>query len=273
MVHEIAAACELIRLSSGEILHRADQPFDSIFLVIHGRVQTSLTDIKGNVLMQRFQTAGSQIGALAAALGEPSPIEVVAAEPSTILRLNYQKALELTKQHDAFRQNFSRSIADSVRNMVMKDRRQKKPVVVACFHQSSTSRPLTRRLITRLQELGEDPCVLNDQTDWQSMDDVPYFCLVREGGDVPDQEVREHVNQWSDSRRIFIDVAASVALDRAATIVAVSEKVFWCVTPENWQESVSRLEAIEQRAPAWRDKINIVWLLDDGGRWAPLCRS
>jgi predicted acylesterase/phospholipase RssA len=41
----------------------------------------------------------------------------------------------------------------------------------------------------------------------------------------------------------------------------VSEHVFWCVTPDDWETSVNRLRRIQDRAPAWRDKCSIVWLL------------
>src|SRR4029079_16727663 len=36
------------------------------------------------------------------------------------------------------------------------------------------------------------------------------------------------------------------------------------VAPQNWQESVQRLREIESRAPGWRDKVRILWLLEAG---------
>lgn len=44
-------------------------------------------------------------------------------------------------------------------------------------------------------------------------------------------------------------------------IVEISEKVFWCVTPDDWNKAVAQLTEVERVAPNWRDKINIVWLL------------
>ncbi|MCP4786085.1 MAG: cyclic nucleotide-binding domain-containing protein [Fuerstiella sp.] len=251
-------------------MHRANHPFDSVFMLVHGRVKQSLIDGQGNVIFQRYQTSGGQMGAMAAALGEPSPVNMVAEEPTTLLKLNHQKAIELTRQHEVFRANFSRLIADSVRNLLLKDRHHKKPALVVVFHESPATRPLTRQLINRLKTLGENPCVLNDQTDWQPMEDVPYCCLVQDGVAMVEQDVREQVHLWSDSNRIFIDASSAYDPARASNLVEVSDKVLWCVTPENWKASVYRLNAIEERAPGWRDKINIVWLLDDGSQWAPL---
>ena len=270
VVREISEHCELLKINSGEYVHRANQPFDSVFLVVHGRVKQSLIDGQGNVILQRYQTSGGQFGAMAAALGEPSPVNMIAEEPTTLLKLNYQIALELTRQHDVFRSNYTRLIADSVRNMLLKDRRQKKPALVAVFHESPASRPLTRRLIHRLKTLGENPCVLNDQADWQPMEDVPYRCLIQNEAKISEQEIREQLHLWSDSKRIFVDVSSNYSPVSASNLVEISDKVLWCVTPDNWKESVYRLNAIEERAPGWRDKINIVWLLNDGSPWTPL---
>ncbi len=270
VVREIANECELMKVDSGEFLHQANQPFDSIYLVIHGRAKSSLLDIRGNVISQREETAGGQFGALAAALGEPLPLDVVALEPTTLLRLNYQKALALTKQHDAFRQNFTRSVAESVRSLVLKDRRPKRPGLVSIFHQSPATRELTRKLIQRIQQLGENPCVLNDQSDWQPMNDVPYRCLIQNGTYLTEREVRDQINHWTDSRRIVVDVDATIEYSKISNIIEVSEMVFWCVTPDHWKASIDCLKSVLERAPNWREKINVVWLLNDGSQLAPL---
>jgi len=270
VVREIADQCELVKLEPGEYLHRANETFKSVFFLIHGRVKQSIVDFQGRVTIQRFQTAGAQFGALACALGEPAPMNLVAEEPTILLRLDYQTGLALTKKHDDFRQNFSKMIADAVLNMLMKDRQQKKPAIVAVVHQSSATRPLTPKLIKRLRELGEIPRVINDQPDWQPMEDVPYLCLVKDGRYMSSEEVSEKVKLWSDFKRVFIDVDSAIDFDRACNIAEVSEKVLWCVTLDNWKESVSRLDALVKQSPGWRDKINVVWLLPGDCPWTPL---
>ena len=270
VVREIADECELVKLEPDDYLHRANEKFDSIFLLVHGRVNQTILDFRGNVMVQRHQSAGAQFGAVACALGEPAPLDLIAEEPSTLLRLDYQSALRLTKKHDKFRHNFSKMIAEAVLSLVMKDRRQLKPARIAMFHQSSATRPLTPRLIRRLKELGEKPHIVTDQTDWQPIDDVPDFCLIKDGNIAPMHEIQKQVELWSDSKRTFVDIATAIDLEKAYSIIEFSEKVLWCVTPENWRESVPRLNAIVERAPGWREKINVVWLLPGVRPWAPL---
>jgi predicted acylesterase/phospholipase RssA len=42
------------------------------------------------------------------------------------------------------------------------------------------------------------------------------------------------------------------------------EQVFWCATPESWQQSIPRLQTFLAEAPMLRDKVRIVWLLTSG---------
>lgn len=269
VIHEIANAGDLVRCGSGEVLHRANEPFHSVFLVIHGRIRQSLVDIQGNILTERHQTAGGQIGTLAAALGEPSPIELVAEEPTTLLRLEYSRIVELTKRHDLFREKFSRMVAETMRDVLLKDRRRNKPRIVAIFHQSPTTRSLTRRLLQRLQLLGESVSILSDLIDWEAMEGIPHKCLIQNGVLIDEPAAREQINDWSDSTRVFIDTVAAVPSDKARKVIEFSEKVLWCVTLENWKESITQLRSISNFDPGWREKIDVVWLLSANHFWAP----
>ncbi len=270
VVREISNQCELLQCVCGEIIHRANEPMNFVYLVIFGRVKQSLLDIQGNVLLERYQIAGSQIGALAAASGEPTPIQIEVVEPTTLLRLSYQTLFALTKQHDIFRQNLSRIIAETVNSTLMGERRKKLPQSIAIFHQSPATRQLTPRLLKRLHALGQLPFVVHDQPDWLPLEGIPHYCMMQNGSLVSNQEVRQQFDAMPDRKPLVFDIDANFEFSRTADITEVSQKVFWCVTPDNWQASVAKLKTLVARAPNWRDKINIVWLLPSSSPWAPL---
>ncbi|PTR17366.1 hypothetical protein C8R31_101529 [Nitrosospira sp. Nsp2] len=48
---------------------------------------------------------------------------------------------------------------------------------MAIFHSSPATRPLTQRLVRRLVELGERPCVLSDQDEEKQEEAVSYQLL------------------------------------------------------------------------------------------------
>ena len=66
-----------------------------------------------------------------------------------------------------------------------------------------------------------------------------------------------------------MDVDASVDPAHASLLVEFSEQVFWCSSFEDVESSVGRLKAIETRAPGWREKINLVWMLENDSWVAP----
>ena len=268
-LREICDAAELVQFDAGDYLHRANQAISSVYLIVHGRLRQTLVDMHGNVLLQRFLTRGTQFGALGAAQSDPVPVEVIAVEPSAVLKLDFETTRRFTRKHETFGLNLTRLIAGMVRDVLLSDRRPKKPSPVTVFHESQASRSLTRRLIRRLLELGETPCVISDRVDWEPIENVPFRSLVSDGNYLTREEFRRQINLWSDSGRIILDVDASLDPVNASLLVEFSEQVIWCSSFEDVESSVNRLKAIEERAPGWRDKINLVWMLESDSWVAP----
>ncbi len=263
-LRDIAEATELIRCQPGDYVHRSDESVTSIFLIIHGRLRITLVDVNGHVIIQRYQSAGDQFGGISAALGEPVPMECVAEDPSALLKFDYKRGLELTKKYDVFRINFMKVMAESVKRAIFNDRLPAKPQLIAFFHQSDQTRGVTHKLLLRLVEMGETPGVFTDQSNSMSIEGIR--CCQTLGGDRDwsPEEVHRQAAQWLESSQVFCDFATGVDPVRAASTLEKCQLTFWCVTPQNWQASVQRCRAMESRAPGWRDKICILWLLDPG---------
>jgi NTE family protein len=156
-----------------------------------------------------------------------------------------------------------------VSQVLLSDRRPKRPPLVAVFHESPASRPLTQRLVQRLLELGETPCVMSDSADWAPIENISYRSLTENGHPLSREEFRRQITQWSDSGRIIIDVDAALDPAGASLLVEFSEQVLWCSSSGDARTSVDRLKAIEAHSPGWRDKINLVWVLEDESWVAP----
>jgi NTE family protein len=262
-IREIADAAELMRFEPGEYVHHAHDVVTSVYLVIHGRLRTSAVDLNGNVLLQRFQSSGGQFGGIAAALTEPAQVDCIAEDRSTLLRIDYPTALELTKRHDVFRMNMTRILAESLKQTLLKDKRPVRAKLVAIFHQSPDTRTLIRVLVKRLVDLDESICVLSDRPDWGSIEGVQHLCAYERNRLLTEEDARRQINEWLTSNRVLIDVETSFDSVRASTTLEVAEQILWCVTPQNWAASVDRLKALQAQSPAWRDKVTIIWLLDN----------
>lgn len=268
-IAEIASHAEIVRCQTGEYLHRAFNPVSSIYLVVQGRLRQSMVDTRGNVFLCREITRGHYFGLLAAAQDEPVPVDVVAEEPSTLLKLDYLEARELARKHEKFGSNLVAMISDTVRELITPKKSARRPSVVAVIHQTPATRPLTPRLVARLVELGESPGVLSDITTWEGANDVSHHPLTDHEGPLSEEDIHQRLAHWSDSRRVLIDVDAAIDRETIRHLLEICDKVFWCVRPGDWPAAAERLNAVDVQSAGWRQEIAVVWLLGDGEQVRP----
>jgi CRP-like cAMP-binding protein len=122
---------------------------------------------------------GAVFGLLALSLPERSHIQVQATEPSTAIRLPLSDLLQLTARHPDFQ---------------LANRALHKPSVVGIVHHSEATRPFTSRLVRRLRELEDTPCIAGDDERWKPDRDAPFRLL-----DADQREVRQEILAAGDS--------------------------------------------------------------------------
>lgn len=262
VVRQISDATELVHFEPGDCLQRRGATVDSVSLVVHGRVKLSILDIQGEVVTQRFQGSGGQFGGMAAALAEPVAMECFAEDPTTILKLDYQTVLLLTKEHETFRRNLTQVMAESVRQSLMGNKLAIRPRVVAFCHQSIATRQLAHDTVERLAQFDESVCVLNDSPGWQPIDGVRQRQAIIDGRLMNEEEARALLHEGPGYERLVFDVDTDLQHDQAVRLLEISNLFLWCVTPQNWEASVDRLRRIQESNTAWREKVTIVWLLE-----------
>jgi len=271
LITEIANHCEVIHCAPGEAPQQVNQAFHSVYLMVHGRMRQTLFDFQGRVLANRFQVAGEQFGALAAAIGEPAPMELVAEEPSTMLRIDYRTCLELNQKHPDFQHNFANMLAKTVLKLAMKGREHQVPRNVVVLHQSQDTRIFTQRLLERLRELEEQPHVITDDEQWNTLAGIPDFQISTDADGIADvKAIQQKLISWSDADRLLVDLNNNTLAASMTSIFEFADKILWCVTVENWEQSVATFQKILKTVPGWASKINIVWVLPGDCRIAPL---
>jgi predicted acylesterase/phospholipase RssA len=186
-------------------------------------------------------------------------VNCTAEDPSVLLRFDYAKSLELTKKYDAYRTNFVRLVSASVKQALFNEKTATRPRLIAFLHQSDTTRVVSRKILQRLVDLGESPYVFTDRSlDIAGISGRHVFTANQE---FSAEEMRRETAERLQQGRVVFDAEAGTDPDRASRALMACEQVFWCVTPSNWKDSLNRLQSLVARAPAWRDKISIVWLL------------
>lgn len=270
VLEEIASAAQLMRCESGDVIHQADEALVAVYLIVQGRVKVQAFDMHGRIFLERTLSRGDQFGGLSAALAEPIPVEMRSHGPCTLLKFEYDRALELTHRHPSFRSNFSKLIARSVQKSVFGDKQRKKAALVAVFHESPKSRELTVRLLRRLVELGEQPCLFTDLDDPAPVEGVRTRSIVEDGRTLSYEELRQHITDWNDTQRVFIDLDLNDGVLDPLDVLRFSEQLLWCIEPEHWQRAEQRLRELKDIAPLGYEKIAAVWLLEEGVEKPPI---
>jgi NTE family protein len=261
----ITDAAEWVEFHAGEVIIEVDSEVTHVCFLITGRMEATLYNLLGKEVQKDTFVRGSVIGLFSLGLSERSHLQVQATEPSTAIRMTLSELLRLTAQHPEFQLAMFRLAATVFKRYVMVDRSLQKPAVVGIIHHTEASRPLVGRLARRLQELGESPCVAGDDARWKPDADIPFKLLDGEG-----REIRQDIlKDWAAHRRLLLDFHADHSPEAMMRILSYLDIALWCVRPQDAPVAVHQLQELENRVSGWRDKVRIVWLLNNDRPIAP----
>lgn len=262
---QIASFATIADYDTAAVVHELNDPLASICFVLRGRLKAVRVDAHGGEQPFQMFERGEQYGMMLGGLGESMPVRIFAVEPSLVLSVDHEKAMEMTLLHADLRRQWLRSYARSLRRRFLEPAAGRAPKVLAILHQSDATRTLAQTIIGRLKGLGEAVCVLSDAESWRSAGDPVRFRSLVNGDrlmDVP--EIRRQIAEWNDAQRVVVDTSAARDLDWAA-LVGAADCVLVLIRPQEVGSAIEHLRSFEAAPRGWLDKIALVWVLQDGG--------
>lgn len=267
---EIGEHMELVRYKPDECIHQPNAPIMYIYFVVQGSVQVIRRDLQGNEKVLLVISRNDQFGAIAGgALSEEFPEGVIARTNCTLLKLAHETALRLAPKYPKFRLNLLHAVARNFQQTFNDKKPKTELSIVAIFHNSSATRPFIQHLLRRLAELGEELCVLSDLDEEKRENAVNYTIINKENYEQFISEIHEQIIRRQGSGRTFINVDASLDPKRASQLIELSDAVLWCVQTGDEASAADCIKAISAHTPAYREKINLVWLLAEGCQASP----
>jgi NTE family protein len=266
---EIARFGTITNYDAAAVVHQLNDPLSSICFVLRGRLKTVRVDSRGDEQLFQIFERGEQYGMMLGGLGESIPLRIFALEPSTILSLDHEKAMELTLLHPDLRRQWLQSYARSLRRRFLEPTAGQAPKVLAMLHESPATRNLAQKIIGRLQGLGEAVCVLSDADSWRSIPNVRFRSLLDGNRLIEVGEIRRQMAEWIQAKRIVVDITAAQNLDWAV-LLRPADCALVFIRPLEIGPAIERLRALDLASHGWRDKIAIVWLLEEGSSVAPV---
>ncbi len=258
---EVARLGRVAKFPAGSVVHEADVVLTTVGFVLRGRLKAVRVSSTGTESLFRMIERGEQFGMMVGALGESVPIRVVALEPSTILRLDYEEAMELTLARPELRRLWLKTYAGNLRKIFLGTSPKRSAMMLALIHDSPATRPAAEQLIQRLCDVGEQIAVFSDADQRPVSPDVRYRPLQENGRDLTSEEIREQGAHWQDANRIIFDVHTFLTPERTARLMELVDRVVYFVSPDAADAAIRRLKAIDVPGRGWCDKISVAWLI------------
>ncbi|MBP3957006.1 patatin-like phospholipase family protein [Gemmata sp. G18] len=270
VLREVTSLARVTQHATGDVVHEANTPLTTVGFVLRGRLKAVRIDARGGESLFRMIGRGEQFGMMVGALTEPVPVRVVALEPTAVLNLDYEEAMELTFRHPDLRRLWLSTFTGSLRKHFFGAAPKRAPMVLALIHESPAARAVAEQLIARLRGLGEKLAIFSDSNDWQNLPDVPFRALRVDGRDVEPEEIRRQAAAWHDVNRIVFDLHADTKPERMSRLLEIADRAVYFVPASHSGAAAQRLRALDVPAHGWRDKIGIAWLLEGEDSVAPV---
>jgi predicted acylesterase/phospholipase RssA/CRP-like cAMP-binding protein len=269
-LREVAARSQVTRYETGDIVHEPDAILTTVGFVLRGRLKAVRINLSGEESLFRMIERGQQYGMMLGALSEPVPIRLIALEPTTVLSLDYERAMELTILHEDLRRHWLKTYARGLRTLFLGASPKQAPTMLALFYDSSATCRTAERLIKRLSEVGENLAVFSDADGSQGLEGVRRRSLEVDGRELSIEEIRRQATEWRDANRIVFLVSADLKPERGARLMEVVDRAILFAQATASDDAVRRLESLEAPTRSWRDKVSVAWLLESGVPLSPI---
>ena len=259
---EVVRHAQVTEHPAGSVVHEANVLLTTVGFVLRGRLKAVRIDARGNESFFRMIERGEEFGMIVGALAERVPVRLVALEPTTILSLDYEQAMELTLALPDMRRLWLKTYAKSLRKEFFGAAAKRAPMMLALIHESPATQPVARRLIDRLCEVGETLAVFSDSVAWRGVPQVRFRSFHEGGRELELEEIRQQVTEWQDANRVIFDVPADFHPQALRQLMVLVDRAVYFVPAAASDAVIHRLQALDVAARGWRDKLSVAWVLD-----------
>jgi predicted acylesterase/phospholipase RssA/CRP-like cAMP-binding protein len=268
-LQDVVRHAEITHHPAGSIVHEANVLLTTVGFVLRGRLKAVRVSARGTESFFRMIERGEQFGMMVGALDEPVPIRVVALEATTVMTLDYERAMELTLTLPDLRRLWLKSYARSLRQEFLGTSPRQAPMLLALVHESPATRWVAERLVDRLREVGEKLAVFSDSDVWRGSPEVRFRSLLQDGAELDPEQVRQQVAGWQDANRVIFDIQAGRNPERTERAMNLIDRAVYFVPADASDAAIRHLQGLDVAGRGWRDKISVAWLLESDRPLAP----
>lgn len=262
VIQEVTSVAEAIEFQPGQLVIELNEKVEHVYFVISGRLAGTLFDRIGKAIRRDYFSRGAVAGLFSVLLPDRSLLQIEAVEPTTVVRLSLDELLRLAARFPQLQLAMLQITASIAKKLVMVDRELPRPAIVAVVHSRDQDNWLTAQLAQRLRTLGELPSVAADDRRSAAGEGIPFELIFENGAFIGGERIAQILKQWGAQGRLFIDIHADHSFDDLRRLVSYAEVVLWCVGATTTDDVAQKLRILEQSAPRLREKVGLVWMLN-----------
>ncbi len=93
--------------------------------------------------------------------------------------------------------------------------------------------------------------------------------LIENGRLISREQGQQQLKDWADYGRVFIDCSGDLELEELERAISFGDRILWCVQPRDWDAAASTIRKLHAKIPAWREKTDLIWILNHDQPTAP----
>jgi NTE family protein len=131
ILQDVLKCAKVAHYPAATVVHEADVVLTTVGFVLRGRLKAVRVSARGTESLFRMINRGEQFGLMVGALSEPVPVRVIALEPTTVLSIDYEQAMELTFLRPELRRLWLKTFAASLRKQFFGAAPKRSPMMLA----------------------------------------------------------------------------------------------------------------------------------------------
>ena len=265
---QVIDACQLIAFRSGDVVFSEDDPGDSMFIVVKGRVKIETASSAGTARFIDHLDVGEHFGEISMLTGGRRAVMMTAVMDCELLELKQDAFQKLILSVPGLAANACRTLGFRLRRETHGQQRRSRPRVIGLVNQHSGTMFFAALVARALAAEGDQVCVISEEATRVAASDSSSFQSCRIPADLSGSEKSEWVRKYvlDHQRRedaTLVNLSPALSVETFAAILPQCEQVWWLVTPDDLGQATYRLHTLLQAQPVLASRIYWMWLTQD----------
>ncbi|GAA5504653.1 patatin-like phospholipase family protein [Novipirellula caenicola] len=265
---QVIDACRLVAYQSGDVIFSEDDPGDSMFIVVKGRVKIETAASAGAVRFIDHLDVGEHFGEIAMLTGGRRAVMMTAVMDCELLELKQDAFQQLILTVPGLAANACRTLGFRLRREAHGQQRRSRPRVIGIVNQHTGTMFFASRFATALAAEGDQVCVIAEEAIHSAEAGTSSFQNSRIPANLAGQEKSEWIRKYvlDHQRRedaTLVNLSPKLSIETFAAILPQCEQVWWLVTPDDLGHATYRLHTLLKAQPALASRIHWMWMTDD----------